>query len=167
MKKKLGFILAVVCAAILVCSAIAPAHQDSVGRDVFQVIQKYRSYKGVEAINIGPFIMKLARLTGTEEAKWVNRVAILSVEQSNTSSKTIISIEDEMKKAITSYETFLEAKEEDEAVKILVKSSKDAETILEMIILAKESDEFSVIAIKGNIPVSQIMEVAGMAEELD
>ena len=83
MKKKLGFILAVVCAAFLVCSAIAPAHQDSVGRDVFQVIQKYRSYKGVEAINIGPFIMKLARLTGTEEAKWVNRVAILSVEESD------------------------------------------------------------------------------------
>ena len=136
MKKKLGFILAVVCAAILVCSAIVPAHQDSAGRDVFQVIQKYRSYKGVEAINIGPFIMKLARLTGTEEA-------------------------------LTSYETFVEAKEEDEEVRILVKSSKDAETILEMVILAKESDEFSVIAIKGNIPVSQIMEVAGMAEELD
>ena len=167
MKKKSGFILAVVCAVLLVCSAIVPAHQDSVGKDAFQVIQKYLSYKGVESINICPYIMKLARLTGTEEAKWVNRVAILSVEESDARSKTVNSIEAEMKEALTSYETFVEAKEEDEEVRILVKSSKDAETILEMVILAKESDEFSVIAIKGNIPVSQIMEVAGMAEELD
>ncbi len=167
MKKKSGIILAAVCAAILACSAIVPAQRNSNDKNVYQVIQKYRSYKGVESINIGPFIMKLARLTGTEEAKWVNRVAILSVEQCDARSKTINSIEDEMKQALVGYETFLEANEEDEKVKILVKSSKDAETILEMVIFAKETDELSVVAIKGNIPVSQIMEVAEMAEELD
>ena len=167
MKKKLGFILITVCTAILCCSAAVPANQERGDRNVFQVIQKYRSCKGVEAINIGPFVMKLARLTGTEEAKWVDRVAILSIEKCDARSKTRRSIEDEMKKSLTAYECLFEAKEEDEEVMILVKSSKDAESILEMVVLADETDELSVIAIKGRIPVSQIMEVAKMAEEMD
>ncbi len=130
-------------------------------------IRSFRNTARIREFNIGPFVMKLARLTGTEEAKWVNRVAILSVEQCDARSKTISSIEDEMKQALVGYETFMDAVDADEEVKILVKSSKDAETILEMVIFAKETDELSVVAIKGNIPVSQIMEVAEMAEELD
>ena len=167
MKKKLGFILVMVFAVTLSCMATAPVNQDNIGKDVFQVIQKYRPYKGVETINIGPFIMNLARLTGTEEAKWVNRVAILSIEKRDVSPKTIRFIEDEMNQALNSYETLMETKEGDEEVTILVKSSKNAESILEMVIFAEETDELSVIALKGKIPVSQIMEVAGMAEGLD
>lgn len=134
---------------------------------VQKVIRKYSSCDGVESINLGSFLLGIAKAASEEDGdsdflKYVDRMSIFSGEDATASMKSDIA--DDFEKAFVSdgYEKMMEMKDGDDDMTIYCLMA-DAGTISEMVMYSRS--EVAVILIKGSIPVSEMDKIIAEARE--
>ena len=152
-------IITVLTALMLLPSAAHPEMQAKGRNSVIGVIQKYDNSDGVESINIGPFLMKIARTAADDEGKkylkHLNRMIIFSAEE--VSGQIRERIADDFRTALRDYETLMDVTDEEDKVTICIKRESE-ETISEMVIYVES--ELTAIVMSGKIPVSEIQSIA-------
>jgi hypothetical protein len=126
------------------------AHAQTVDR----LFAKYANEEGVEHVNVGKIGMIFAGLFG--DRMGVNGVDVLSFEHCTPS------VREKLNRAIRSlndpgYETLLTANENDEYIRILVKTTGDA--IRELVVLTTEKNDVALIRIRGKINPADIERV--------
>lgn len=122
----------------------------------------FKDEKGVESVSISPFLMKFARLFMDEDdknnpmIKGINSVQVLDLEDSPKNVQERFAKEVKKLK-LNGYETWIQAKEDGETVKIVAKVKDDI--VCELLILTTGDDDCSLMLIKGKIKRNDIQAV--------
>lgn len=159
--------IAAVAAAVFMISSPAvmskpKCHVDS---PVMDVVIKYEDCEGVEAFNLGSFLLGIARMAASDEdggqvLKYLSRMAVFSAEDAPADLQK--KIKADLDAAVASYETAMEMKDGEDDMSILVK--RKGEDIVSEMVLVSNSD-LSVIVMIGEMPVSELEMIASEASE--
>lgn len=128
--------------------------QTSFAQSVESLYNYFKDEKGVESVSISPWMMKFARLFMDEEEKnnpimkGINSMKVLNLEESPKNVQERFG--EEVKKLhLNGYETWIQAKEDGENVKIVAKVKDDV--VRELIILSTGNDNCALVIMKGKI----------------
>ena len=131
-------------------------------QDMDAVYNEFKDVKGVESVNVSPFLMKFARLFMDSDDK--NNPLI-----KGTHSVKVLDLEDctkDIKKQFTQkvnqlehngYETWMQVKEDGENVKIIAKM--EDQMIRELLVLTTDNDDCALVLIKGKIRKEDIQAI--------
>ena len=122
----------------------------------------FKNEKGMESVSVSPFLMKFARLFMDEEdknnpmIKGINSVQVLDLEESPKEVQERFA--KEVKKLnLNGYETWIQAKEDGETVKIVAKVKDDV--VRELLILSTGDDNCALVLMKGKIKREDIQAI--------
>lgn len=146
---------------ILVLTVIM-ACQTGFAQNVDALYNYFKDEKGVESVSVSPLLMKFARLFMDEEDKnnplirGVNSVKVLDLEECSEKVKEHFTNEVARLK-LNGYETWLQAKEDGENVKIIAKMKDDI--IRELLVMSTGKGDCALVMIKGNIKKDDIQAI--------
>lgn len=165
--KRMFLILLTAVSAICMLSPVQMSARPGNDSQVQKVIRKYSSCDGVESINLGSFLLGIAKAAteddgGSDFLKYVDRMSIFSGEDATASMKENIACDFDKALSSDGYEKVMEMKDGDDDMTIYCQMA-DADTISEMVMYSRR--EVAVIFIKGSIPVSEIEKVVSEAKE--
>lgn len=155
MKKRIITSVSVLLLALGNITLSFATNTQSIPSKVKCIIQKYDTYRGVEAIEIGPFLMKMAELSGEKEFKYCDRICILSAESDEVNARTMRALRRDTENALLHYTKIMEMNDEDEHVGIFA-IQKNERYFTDLVIFATENDEISIVSIEGKIPVEEM-----------
>lgn len=146
---------------ILVLTVIM-ACQTGVAQNVDALYNYFKDEKGVESVSVSPLLMKFARLFMDEEdkndplIKGVNSVKVLDLEECSEKVKERFTKE-VAKLKLNGYETWLQAKEDGENVKVIAKMKDDI--IRELLVMSTGKGDCALVMIKGKIRKDDIQAI--------
>lgn len=162
MKKR---IMAAILAAIVMAVSGTVMHARKANdreSAVIGIIEKYGDKEGVESVNMGRFLLGLAKMAAGNDdegdsawLKYVDRITIVSAEQAEEDVRDSMSAE--LTSILSGYEKAAEMNNDDDDMSVWVKMEGDS-TILEMIMFS--GSEYALIYIGGRIPVSEMENMA-------
>lgn len=136
--------------------------QTGLAQSAESLFNYFKDEKGVESVSVSPFLMKFARLFMDESEKenpmikGINSVRVLDLEESPKNVQERFAKEvDKLK--LNGYETWIQAKEDGETVKIVAKV-KD-EVVRELLVLQTGEGNCALVMIKGKIKREDIQAV--------
>jgi hypothetical protein len=144
---------------VLVWMAIC---QTGFAQNAESLFNQFQGEKGVESVSISPFLMKFARLFMDDEAKnnpmikGIHSVQVLDLEESPKEVQERFAKEVKKLK-LNGYETWIQAKEDGETVKIVAKVKNDV--VRELLILQAGDDDCALVLMKGKIKRDDIQAV--------
>jgi len=146
---------------ILVLTVIM-ACQTGIAQNVDALYNYFKDEKGVESVSVSPLLMKFARLFMDEEdkndplIKGVNSVKVLDLEECSEKVKERFTKE-VAKLKLNGYETWLQAKEDGENVKVIAKMKDDI--IRELLVMSTGKGDCALVMIKGKIRKDDIQAI--------
>lgn len=122
----------------------------------------FKDEKGVESVHVPPLLMKLGRLFMDEEdknnpvMKGIDSVTVLDLEESPKEVQERFA--KEVKKLdLNGYETWIQAKEDGQNVKIIAKVKDDV--VRELLVLSTGNDNCALVIMKGKIKREDIQAI--------
>lgn len=157
------FFAVIALTAILGGISLEMQAKKRLGSPVIEIMKKYGGAEGVEAVNLGGFMLGLAKMAsigkeGAEFLSCLDKMAVFTAEDSPEHLKEVIV--SDVRKALSGYEKMMEMKDDgaDFTIYVLMKAP---ETVSEMVMVS-ESDVV-MIYMEGEIPVSEIDRMAESA----
>ena len=147
---------------IILALTVIMACQTGVAQNVDALYNYFKDEKGVESVSVSPLLMKFARLFMDEEdksnplIKGVNSVKVLDLEECSEKVKERFTKE-VAKLNLNGYETWLQAKEDGENVKIIAKMKDD--TVRELLVMTTGKGDCALVMIKGKIKKDDIQAI--------
>ena len=138
------------------------ACQTGIAQNVDALYNYFKDEKGVESVSVSPLLMKFARLFMDEEdkndplIKGVNSVKVLDLEECSEKVKERFTKE-VAKLKLNGYETWLQAKEDGENVKVIAKMKDDI--IRELLVMSTGKGDCALVMIKGKIRKDDIQAI--------
>ena len=126
---------------IILVLTVIMACQTGVAQNVDALYNYFKDEKGVESVSVSPLLMKFARLFMDEDdksnplIKGVNSVKVLDLEECSEKVKERFTKE-VAKLNLNGYETWLQAKEDGENVKIIAKMKELRQLSCEILVQA-------------------------------
>ena len=136
--------------------------QSGFAQNAESLFNYFKDEKGVESVSVSPFLMKFARLFMDEEdknnpmMKGINSVHVLDLEESPKEVQERFAKEVKKLK-LNGYETWIQAKEDGETVKIVAKVKDDV--VHELLILSTGDDNCALVLMKGKIKREDIQAI--------
>ena len=128
--------------------------QTSFAQSVESIYDDFKNEKGVESVNVSPMLMKFARLFMSKEdkdnpiMKGINSIRVLNLEESPKEVQERF-IKEMGDLDLNGYETWIQAKDDGDNVKIMAKTKDDI--VKELLVLTTGKDNCALVMMKGNI----------------
>lgn len=163
--KKITAAVVLTALSIGIFSTPLPAAGKGSCSGVIRLIQKYDDRDGVEAVNLGGFLLGIAKIaaSGEEGSEWLDyldRMAVFTAEDASEETKAEFTAE--LMAVLGEYEKAAEMKDGTDDMSIWMKM-KDEETIKEMVMVS--NSESAIIFLGGNIPMSEMADVVTNASQ--
>lgn len=136
--------------------------QTGFAQNVDALYNYFKDEKGVESVTVSPLLMKFARLFMDEDdksnplIKGVSSLRVLDLEESPQEVKERFTKE-VAKLNTNGYETWIQAKQDGENVKIIAKLNEG--TICELLIMTTGKGDCALVMIKGKIKKEDIQAI--------
>ena len=170
MKKKITLhllkIVSAVSAGLFAFGTVLSANpKDSGDTSVLSVIHKYEGKDGVDAINMGPFLLGIARMAagneeGAEFLDYLDRMAVFSADGVSSGLRTEIT--GDLDRALEGYSPAMEMKDGEDEMSVYIRQ-KNEDVISEIVIVSRS--ELAVIVMIGDMPVSELEKIVTEASE--
>lgn len=162
-----SFLMKVLCAVsvvFLLSAGVVSARSKSCSK-VLRVIHEYGNCEGVESINLGPFLLGIAKMAASDEdgaefMRYLDRMAVFSAEDASDRLKKDIS--DDLGEALKEYETAMEMKDGEDDMSVYF-SKANGNVVREMVLVSRS--EPAVILMIGHMPVAELEKIAAEASE--
>ena len=146
-------------------TALSANPKDSGDTSVLSVIHKYEGKDGVDAINMGPFLLGIARMAagneeGAEFLDYLDRMAVFSAD--GVSSRLRTEITGDLDRTLEGYSPAMEMKDGEDEMSVYIRQ-KNEDVISEIVIVSRS--ELAVIVMIGDIPVSELEKIVTEASE--
>ena len=146
-------------------TALSANPKDSRDTSVLSVIHKYEGKDGVDAINMGPFLLGIARMAagneeGAEFLDYLDRMAVFSADGVSSGLRTEIT--GDLDRALEGYSPAMEMKDGEDEMSVYIRQ-KNEDVISEIVIVSRS--ELAVIVMIGDMPVSELEKIVTEASE--
>ena len=146
-------------------TALSANPKDSGDTSVLSVIHKYEGKDGVDAINMGPFLLGIARMAagneeGAEFLDYLDRMAVFSADGVSSGLRTEIT--GDLDRALEGYSPAMEMKDGEDEMSVYIRQ-KNEDVISEIVIVSRS--ELAVIVMIGDMPVSELEKIVTEASE--
>ena len=146
-------------------TALSANPKDSGDTSVLSVIHKYEGKDGVDAINMGPFLLGIARMAagneeGAEFLNYLDRMAVFSADGVSSGLRTEIT--GDLDRTLEGYSPAMEMKDGEDEMSVYIRQ-KNEDVISEIVIVSRS--ELAVIVMIGDMPVSELEKIVTEASE--